>query len=246
MVVRAGLPIILAHRAYRDGCDPASENSLTAVEVCLRQGWGVEIDIRRSDDGQFYVSHDRTDHSDLNDAGIFCCAIRDLARVPVALNVKELGYERELLDLLARNQLLAKVFLFDMELIEETPGEAAHLFRCLSSEVQVAVRVSDRREPVNRVLQPGMPKIVWLDEFDSLWVTREDIEALKLGSKRIYVISPEIHGFAEEQMMQRWRDFSEWGVDGICTDYPARLDACLGSGTFEVPSVPGDKPPVSS
>ncbi len=223
--VAASPPVILAHRAYRDGHDPERENKLDAVKECLRYGWGVEIDIRRSPDGRLYISHDPADPVDRNDARLFCQTIQELARSPVALNVKEVGYEGELVGLLAAYQIMQKVFLFDMELIEDNPGETAKLFRRLHAEVQVAVRVSDRGEPVTRALQPGMPDIVWLDEFDRLWATRDDIRRLQRAGKRIYAISPEIHGFPEAQMIQRWQEFLQWGLDGICTDYPSRLQA---------------------
>lgn len=225
--------IVLAHRANRVGPCEKEENTLAAVRVCLQRGWGVEIDIRRTTSGKFYVSHDPTKHSSSNDARPYCRLIRTCARAPIALNVKELGYEQALVDLLSEERILDRVFLFDMELIELRRGETARRFRQYCPGVRVAMRVSDRGEPVEWALEQGSPEIVWLDEFDSLWANRTDIAVLKCAGKRIFAVSPEIHGFSKQQMLRRWQEFSEWGVDGICTDHPEKLQAYIEARSME-------------
>ena len=71
--------------------------------------------------------------------------------------------------------------------------------------------------------------IIWLDEFDSLWIKKVDIQRLKRSGKTIYAISPEIHGFSLVEMELRWRQFFQWGINGICTDYPAKLVKVLAA-----------------
>jgi glycerophosphoryl diester phosphodiesterase len=213
--------VIFAHRAYRDGPEPERENNLDAVADCLRRGWSVEIDIRRKpDSGGFYISHDLTSPTERNDAIPFCRVIEELARRPVALNIKELGYEDELLRFLDMQGVVDRVFLFDMELLEDHPGKAAVLLRSLHSTVKLAVRASDRREPVGHALKCEVASVVWVDEFDQLWLTQSDVTRMK----QVYAISPEIHGFKLEDRNRRWAEFELWGVDGVCTDYPAELD----------------------
>lgn len=212
--------IILAHRGYRHGSDPTRENKLQAIGESLDLGWGVETDIRRSQGGGFYISHDVAPLSPENDATPFLEAIRTRARAPVALNVKELGYEAELIELLKRNQVLDRVFLFDMELIEGIAGSTARAFHRCDSSVNLAARISDRSESVEQALAISESNTIWADEFDRLWLTKKIIDRLKAARKKVFAISPEIHGFSNQAVQGRWRSFGTWAVDGICTDYP--------------------------
>jgi hypothetical protein len=196
---------------------------LSAARFCLEQGWGVEADIRRAPDGRFYVSHDLASLTEVNKADAFCALIRRFPVATVALNIKELGYESDLLLYLSKQQVMHQVFLFDMELLETKAGQTAALFRKLDSAIKIAARVSDRDESIDQALSINAAEIIWLDEFDHLWVNESDIKRLKSAGKTIYAISPEIHGFSLGEMQLRWREFYLWGVDGICTDYSMLL-----------------------
>ena len=215
-------PIILAHRAYRDGTDPGRENSCAAVAECFEQGWGVEIDIRRSG-GRFYLSHDIGTVALANDALSFCHLVREMRPPAVAINIKELGYERELLAFLEQEQIIDHVFLFDMELLEDIPGKTARLLSTFHPRIRIAARSSDRHEPLERALACPFSTMIWADEFERFWLTGEDVRRAKESGKFVYVISPEIHGYDMRARNRRWEDFTLWGVDGICTDYPADL-----------------------
>jgi hypothetical protein len=215
--------LVLAHRAQTAGVDQSIANSLFATEFCLKQGWGVETDIRRTHDGQFYISHDPGERTSLNHADAFCALFRRYPETTIALNVKELGYEDDLIRYLATQKILHQVFLFDMELLEAMLGETAARFRRLDPRIRLAGRVSDRNESIQRALDIQPVSIIWLDEFDRLWATETDIRRLKLASKQVYAISPELHGFTLADMRQRWEQFYAWGVDGICTDYATEL-----------------------
>jgi glycerophosphoryl diester phosphodiesterase len=212
--------VILAHRAYRNGADPARENRLPAFVECLQQGWGAEIDVRRNSCGGFYISHDVAPDGDRPDAGPFFQAIHQHASAPIALNVKELGYEAQLIRVLDSHGVVDRVFLFDMELIEPERGVTASLFRTLHPTIQIAARVSDRSEPIEAALANRVADVIWVDEFDRLWITEADVEGLKATGRTVYAISPEIHGFPLAATIERWRQFAAWGIDGICTDVP--------------------------
>jgi glycerophosphoryl diester phosphodiesterase len=222
--------IILAHRANLDGPEPATENIPEQVERALVAGFGVETDIRRTADGRFYVSHDETlpnrDNNALRHAALW-------ARHPereIALNVKEPGYEHKLAEFVIEQNLQRKVFLFDFELIESTAGQTAARIARLHPALRLAARVSDRYgESIERAASIQAASIIWLDEFDSLWVTREHIQQMKRLDRTIYAISPEIHGFSIAAMESRWSEFQRWGVDGICTDFPRRAREFLNA-----------------
>ena len=218
--------LVIAHRANLNGAEPQFENTLDRTRECIARGWSVETDIRRDPSGRFYVSHDRTEWSVANDAVAYCALWR-AARVPIALNVKELSYEEALINFLRAQDALSNVFLFDMELLESTAGETARRFRNLDAAVQLGARVSNRNEPIARALAIECAQIVWLDEFDGPWASESDVRLLQANGRLVYAVSPELHGASPSIMHQRWTQWVAWGVDGICTDAPAQLEHVL-------------------
>jgi glycerophosphoryl diester phosphodiesterase len=221
------MPIILSHRANVAGRRPSMENSVPAVRAALAEGWGLETDIRRAADGRFYISHDRQSHADGYLADGIWALIRAVPQTTVALNIKELGDEAALIAYLTEQQVLDRVFLFDMELIEPRAGETARRFRELAPSVRVAARVSDRGESLDRALSIDAASVIWLDEFDGPWCTAADVRRLRGAGRTIHAVSPDLHGAPYAQSRARWLDFIAWGVDGICTDYPAALERLL-------------------
>jgi glycerophosphoryl diester phosphodiesterase len=212
---------LLAHRGNLRGPAGHAENSLGLLREALELGFGLETDIRRAANGCFYVSHDAVEAPSPPWANDHAGLWRQYPRQTIALNVKELGYEAALLDFLRAGGVLGQVFLFDFELLEKVPGETARFMRALDPSIRLAARVSDRfGETVEQALAIECAEVIWLDEFDSLWLGQEPIAALKAAGKRLYAISPEIHGFPLEVARRRWADFACWGVDGICTDFP--------------------------
>jgi len=59
MLPDAFLEIPLAHRALHDATDGRPENSLAAIRAAVAGGYGIEIDLQLSADGQAMVFHDR-------------------------------------------------------------------------------------------------------------------------------------------------------------------------------------------
>jgi glycerophosphoryl diester phosphodiesterase len=218
---------VLAHRGNVNGPSRSRENSLRAVRHALECGWGIELDLRRAPNGRFYVSHDRQLATAGLEAGPYCALFRRFPNATIAINVKELGYEAALVNYLEGQRVLAQSFLFDMDLIETEPGSTASLFRRLHPTIRLAARVSDRREPLERAIEPNVASIVWLDEFDRLWATERDVRQLKEAGRTVFAVSPELHGFSLAQARSRWMDFIQWGVDGVCTDYPDALEHTL-------------------
>ncbi len=220
---------ILAHRGNTDGPDHASENRLPSVQAALSRGWGLETDIRRARDGQFYISHDPRESAEGFLADGICEAIRARPSATIALNIKEIGDEAALVDYLVTQDIIQQVFLFDMELIEPVAGRTAARYRELHPTVRIAARVSDRQEPGERALQIHVASVVWLDEFDGPWCAEGDIARLKAAGRRVYAVSPDLHGHSLQTARERWIRFCSWGVDGICTDYPSELESVLAA-----------------
>jgi glycerophosphoryl diester phosphodiesterase len=218
---------IFAHRGNIIGPDCGSENTVPAMRAALARGWGVEVDIRRTPDGRFYISHDHRSAAAGAAADEFFEVFRAHPRAPIALNIKETGYEENLIAYLDEQGVLRQTFLFDMELIEARAGDMAAMFRRLHPAVGLAARVSDRGEPIDRALGIEPASIIWLDEFDSPWCTYADVRRLKNAGRAVYAVSPELHGFPLDHARTRWSQWIAWGVDGICTDFPARVARML-------------------
>ena len=219
--------LVIAHRGNARGPAPDAENSLDAIRACLAEGWAVETDIRRDAAGRFYIAHDPAPWSAARDADRHCAVWRE-HRACVALNVKEPGYEAELVAYLAERKVRDHVVLFDMELIEPRAGETARRLRALDAGLAVAARVSDRGEPLERALAIEVAGTIWLDEFDGPWATDADVARLRGAGRRVWAVSPELHGATPLAMARRWEQLIAWGVDGICTDHAAALAARVG------------------
>lgn len=222
------MPTILAHRGNVDGPSP-SENRPAAIHAALQRGWGLELDIRRDGRGVFYVSHDAMPSAHGAEAAAVFALIRRYPSATIAVNVKELGYEADLVAFLDTAGVLAQSFLFDMELIEPVAGAAATALRRACPALGLAARVSDRGETIERALADDAAGIVWLDEFDGPWCTAADVAALRAAGRAVYAVSPDLHGRGAIEAQQRWIDFLDWDVAGICTDYPELLAQTIAS-----------------
>jgi glycerophosphoryl diester phosphodiesterase len=221
---------ILAHRANLAGPHSAVENSLEACARALEAGFGLETDLRRDAVGRFYISHDPLPRTTVNSLEAYAELFARHPAAELAINVKELGYEAALVALMNSGKLGARSFYFDFELLElETPGAAQRKIKALpgGDKIALASRLSDRKEPLAQCL--SIPaEITWADEFDSLWLTAKEAEAVRAAGRRLFVISPELHGFDAATMKQRWRDFKAWGVDGVCTDFALQAREFFG------------------
>jgi hypothetical protein len=103
----------------------------------------------------------------------------------------------------------------------------ADTFQSLEKACELASRVSDRGETIERALSfPG--RYIWLDEMDGTWARRADVDRLKAAGRTILAVSRDLHGAAVEECVERWTQFADWGVDGICTDWSKRLSRHLG------------------
>jgi hypothetical protein len=212
---------ILAHRANIDGSKPALENSFAAMQRALGSGFGIETDLRRDPQKCFYIAHDPQPWTNENDFQKFAALFRKSPDRTIAMNVKELGYEADLIWLQGSGDLGDRSFYFDFELLEpKTPGRIQRLIQKLSGggKTSMAARLSDRGESLEQCL--AIPaNVVWADEFDSLWLTRQEVETVHAAGRRFYAISPELHGFDGAARLKRWQQFKDWKIDGLCTDY---------------------------
>jgi len=222
---------ILAHRANLAGPRSVAENSIEACSRALELGFGLETDLRRDASGAFYISHDPQPRTALNCFEAYSDLFKSFPAAALAINVKELGYEEALVGLMISGRLGAGSFYFDFELLEPgTPGNAQRKLKSLPNgdRVRLASRLSDRGEPVVQCL--SIPaEVVWGDEFDRLWLTGSEAMQVHAAGRQLFMISPEIHGFDLPATRRRWQDFKDWGVAGVCTDYPIEARRFFGT-----------------
>lgn len=228
------MPTILAHRGNIDGPSANTENSLASIATALQRGWGLEIDVRRTADGTFYISHDKAATADGREAAPVFAAIALHPRATVAVNIKELGDEQDLVTMLDAFGIVPQCVVFDMELLEVRPGASARAFRRYHPHVRIAARISDRAESIDRALRIQVASAIWLDEFDGPWCTAPTIARLKAAGRQVFAVSPDLHGASLDAARARWEDFIAWGVDAICTDYATELARRLAPAALAV------------
>jgi glycerophosphoryl diester phosphodiesterase len=229
---------ILAHRGNTDGSNPQRENGVAAMQAALERGWGLSIDVRRAADGRFYVSRDARAIPAGPTAAVHAALVRRFPHAPVAVHVRERGDEPALVAFLAAEGLLPQSFLFGMETSDSRAGGVARRFRALNPHVRLAVRANDRGESIERALGVEVASVVWLEELDGPWIADADVRRLRAAGRQIYVVSSDVHDEADgpdrsgrslDRARARWGEIVSYGVDGICTNYPAALEHVLAA-----------------
>jgi len=204
---------IIAHRGLWE--QPEQKNSDFAIRAAVEQGFGVEVDLRDRD-GRLVVSHDIADET----AADFEQLLTSLAEqptckvVPWALNIKADGLQRLVADIVDRFGLTG-AFCFDMSV----PDGLGYLK--LNSHCQVYTRQSEFEcNPAFYAEADG----VWLDEFNSSWITNTIISGHYRQNKQVCVVSPELHG---RDYRPLWEQLKQLPMSGdfalhLCTDHPVQ------------------------
>ena len=220
------MTVILAHRANINSPNQQKENTAVACKVSLELGFGLELDVR-SYKGKLYAKHDCVQSENEQLLSEIVTVLKDYPELPIAINIKETGNEADLVQSIAQLNK-SNIFFFDLELVVglEKYNSLASVYRHLDSNIEIGIRVSDRKETLERALASNS-KIVWLDEFDEFWVSAEVVQALNNAGKKIYAVAPDLHKHPTSISMNRCQEFVEWGVSGICTDYPIKLKNLL-------------------
>lgn len=202
---------VLAHRGL--WYEEKEHNTTIACERALALGFGIEIDVRDAQ-GMLMVAHDIGDaraypFSDL------CRLLRQYPLCPVAINIKSCGLQ-PLLKSVLEEFGIRNYFTFDMSVPD--------LLNNLRSGITSFTRQSEYEpEPVLYAESRG----VWMDMFETDWVTGEVVlEYLKSG-KDVAVVSPELHKRDYHLIWKKLMDILQ--VSGIlengatlylCTDHP--------------------------
>jgi glycerophosphoryl diester phosphodiesterase len=201
---------ILAHRGLWE--KRAEANSREAILQAFNEGFGIETDLRSTDDGKIILCHDAVcpdpdpptlewlleAHSSISPLSI------------LALNIKADG-----LHTLIKNQLSSlddnQYFLFDMSVPDLLSGA--------STGLRQYGRASCYENPD---LLASYICGLWVDCFDDTFPNLDNIQALASSWEKLAFVSPELHGRSHQSFWQTLKASGTTVQDKamLCTDLP--------------------------
>lgn len=209
---------ILAHRGLWS--EPREQNSLHALVNAVQLGFGVETDVRDSNN-ELVISHSPPEGDEPKFREFLESVLSSEVQPVIALNVKADGLLRFLEPSVAA-ALPDGSFFFDMS----TP----ETIRYGNANLPTAVRISEyERMPDLRSAGTANTRTIWLDSFDSDWWLDLTVDELVPDGWAVYIVSPELHGREPDLAWERLqgRDWEGKGF-GICTDYPVEFFEFIG------------------
>ena len=187
---------IFGHRATQNGL----ENNISTLEYYKKLGVGIELDLRNGKNG-VYIAHDPMKNGDLFEE---VCKVCTDSNIRMALHIKENEAIKETVELLKKYSI-DNYFLFNTE-----------NFNFLKLK-KIATYISKKHEDIKE-------KILWCDEIQEKWYSKEIFSELHKKNKTIYVMSLEVIKVCDESEIRlEWERLINLGADGICTKYPEKL-----------------------
>jgi glycerophosphoryl diester phosphodiesterase len=211
---------IISHRGF--WVKPDEKNSEFAFERSFSLGFGVETDIRDSNQ-ELVVSHDMPAGGELALERLLERAVSVIGHehLTLALNIKSDGLSQTLSNILAKFSGL-DCFVFDMAI----PDMRGYF----EVGIPVFTRLSEyETAPVWLERSAG----VWLDAFDSEWYTSGLIDDFRNLNKRVCIVSPELHGRPHQALWQILKPYSTDGMISLCTDFPTEAGVFFSASSFQ-------------
>lgn len=200
--------IILSHRGW--WLKSTEKNTSIAFQRSFQEGYGTETDIRDFQ-GELVISHDIADASSIKAEDFFTIYKKYGGNLTLALNVKSDGLQEKLKNMLLKFEI-NNYFVFDMS-VPDGLNYLKYNITCFTRQSEY------ERIPSYYAEATG----VWLDEFIEPWVNQETISGHIKCSKKICIVSPDLH---KREHISRWVDFrnieSNLNKSDImlCTDHP--------------------------
>ncbi len=200
-------PRVLSHRGLWRA--EGEKNSPLAFARSFSEGFGTETDLRDRM-WELVVSHDPPGPGAMPAEQLLRLHDRHGAGLPLALNIKADGLHEQVEELV-RHHGLKDYFLFDMSV----PDMRGYLKRGL----RVFTRQSDA-EPAPAFYEQAAG--VWLDAFESDWMTEAVLAGHLSAGKEVCIVSPELHGRPAEEFWRRLAGMASAHQPGVmlCTDRP--------------------------
>lgn len=202
---------ILAHRGFWKSHE--EKNSLTAFDLALSMGFGLELDVRDLN-GSIVISHDIPKIGDVDlFAALLELYVENGRSSCLALNIKSDGLQDLLMSLLDKYGI-ENYFFFDMSIPD--------MLGYFKKNSNVYMRISEI-EHIDSILI-NQSKGIWLDSLMGDWITPEVLFSLAKHNRPICIVSPELH---KRDFLSQWsiiRDVVALGISPhlfkICTDFP--------------------------
>lgn len=196
---------IISHRGYWQSANEKNSNAAFARSFSL--GFGVETDIR-DHNGDIVIAHDMPNGNEICLRDFLHILCQHNPSLPLALNVKSDGLAT-LLKQELQNFDNMNYFVFDMSVPDMMSYIHHHIpFFTRMSEYETTPILLDKAQGV------------WLDCFGSdIWYSQQQILDL-LATKKICVVSSELHGHDYKKLWQRLIDIAYHPNLMLCTDYP--------------------------
>lgn len=198
----------IAHRGLWES--PEEKNTVSAFEAALKNGFGIETDVRDYL-GELVISHDIATQGALTLSEFLCLVSNTFPRATLAINVKSDGLQQAFRESSING---FEHFYFDMSVPD------ALLYS--KSSMRFYTRYSDI-EPFPSLLSKSVG--VWVDNFSSNVFDSEAVLKFLEEGKRVVLVSPELHGYSYQQY---WNDVKSFIFTNneysdqveLCTDYP--------------------------
>ena len=174
----------------------------------------METDVRDYK-GQLVISHDLPAETAMSFEKLLQLYSSIGNNLCLALNIKSDGLQDQLRNLLAKYEV-RNYFVFDMSV----PDSLIYLKKNLN----VFTRQSEYE--LNPALYDAADG-VWLDEFQTHWITKSIIENHLNTNKKICIVSPELHGRTYSDEWKLYKQInSKQKKSGmmLCTDYPEQAN----------------------
>jgi glycerophosphoryl diester phosphodiesterase len=222
---------VIAHRGVWSKDRP--ENSVAAIAEACRQGYAIETDVRMTRDRCLVLSHDgdlrrvygldrligRCDASFLEQLCRLEVVLHAVtsARTRLFLHVKELGALDAVIDTVSAEQAWAQTVLF-----ADGSDTGVLVEQCARRGAAVRTGVHLRNADDFRTLGDGPVSCYWLDEAAGGWVNEPIVRVMAERRRMVCIVSPEVWGgrFSRPEVFDYWRQWAQWPVDGVCTDWP--------------------------
>jgi glycerophosphoryl diester phosphodiesterase len=223
----------------------APENTLSNMRACLALRVGIELDVRRSKDGQLIILHDATLDRTTNGkgkAGDFTLA--ELKKLDAgswfdpAFKDERIPTLAEVLALRARFPATAELIAVDLKEAdtEEDIVRLAQKYGVLDSLVFIGLAIgdadvrqrlgkADAKSHVARLVgeKEGLDPALKDARADWIYVrhlpSREDIARVHAAGKRVFIAGPKVSGVEHEN----WKRAAELGIDAVLTDHALTL-----------------------
>ncbi|MBY0527851.1 MAG: hypothetical protein K2R98_30925 [Gemmataceae bacterium] len=225
------------------------ENTLSGMKACLGLRISIELDVRRTRDGELVILHDGTLNRTTNGKGkVGDFTLEELKKLDAgawfdpSFKNERLPTLDEVFALRARHPASAGVIAVDLK-EADTEEDIVTLAKkhgvldrlvfiglaITDPDVRRRLRQADAKARSARLAPSAKDIDAAIKDDDADWVYvrflpgREDVERIHAAGKRVFLSGPKVAGVA----VDLWKEAAELGIDAILTDYPLELNAAL-------------------